>query len=434
VLGVGAAGAVGDAEPPATAPGTQRGADGREAERDAWAVLASVVGLGPVGFAVLLRRFGSGRRILEVASEPGGPERLAAASAEPTFDGERARRALSLAVTTAIAEAAADGGRVLARIASLGLQVVTVDDAAYPSRLGAIEFPPHLLFVDGDVAALEPEHAVAVVGTRRATFGGRGLAARVAHALSVSGATIVSGLALGIDGAAHAATVDAHGRTVAVIGGGHGQVYPRAHARLARAIVEAGGAVVSELAPDFEPTKGTFPRRNRVISGLADATVVIEAPAKSGALVTASWALEQGRECFLVPGRVDDPASAGCLSFLREFRDGTRIVAGIPQLIEDLGLAVPPDAPRATALAGAALIELGVTTGRVGEGLVSGHATVDELVSVTGFPVATVLASLTLLERRGLAVGVFGRYRPAGDLVLAGPANTRSARSRDGAS
>jgi DNA processing protein len=424
VLGVGAEVTAGlEATPIPRVP------DDRAAERDAWAVLASVVGLGPVGFAVLLRRFGNGRRILEAASEPGGPDRLAAASAETARDGERPRRALSLAVTTAIADAAADGARILARIDALGLQVVTVDDPAYPSRLGAIEFPPHLLFVDGDVAALEPDHAVAVVGTRRATIAGRGLASRIAHALSASGATIVSGLALGIDGAAHAATVDADGRTVAVIGGGHGQVYPRAHARLARAIIEAGGAVVSELAPDFEPTKGTFPRRNRVISGLADATVVIEAPAKSGALVTASWALEQGRECFLVPGRVDDPASAGCLSFLREFRDDTRIVAGIPQLIEDLGLLTRPDAPRATVLVGATLTELGATTGRVGEGLVAGHATVDELVAVTGFPVATVLASLTLLERQGLAVGVFGRYRPAGTLALAEPRRVRQTRS-----
>ena len=393
VLGVGAEVTAGlDATPIPRVP------DDRAAERDAWAVLASVVGLGPVGFAMLLRRFGNGRRILEAASEPGGPDRLAAASAETARDGDRPRRSLSLAV-------------------------------AYPSRLGAIEFPPHLLFVDGDVAALEPDHAVAVVGTRRATIAGRGLASRIAHALSASGATIVSGLALGIDGAAHAATVDADGRTVAVIGGGHGQVYPRAHARLARAIIEAGGAVVSELAPDFEPTKGTFPRRNRVISGLADATVVIEAPAKSGALVTASWALEQGRECFLVPGRVDDPASAGCLSFLREFRDDTRIVAGIPQLIEDLGLVTRPDAPRATVLVGATLTELGATTGRVGEGLVAGHATVDELVAVTGLPVATVLASLTLLERQGLAVGVFGRYRPAGTLALAEPRRVRQTRS-----
>jgi DNA processing protein len=416
VIGLGAAG------PLVVAAATP---DDRAAERDAWAVLASVVGLGPVGFAVLLRRFGSGRRILEAAGEPGGPERLAAASAEIDADGVRQRRALSLAVTTAIAAAATDSARILARIEALGLRIVTVDDAAYPVRLAAIEFPPHLLFVQGDVSALGSEHAVAVVGTRRATIAGRGLAARVAHALNAAGATIVSGLALGIDGAAHAATVDAGGRTVAVIGGGHGRVYPRAHARLAREIVDGGGAVVSELAPDFEPTKGTFPRRNRVISGLADATVVIEAPARSGALVTASWALEQGRDCFLVPGRIDDPASAGCLAFLREFRDGTRIVAGIPQLIEDLGLAVRPDAPRATAIAGATLAELGGTTGRVGEALVGGNVTVDELVAVTGFPVATVLASLTLLERRGLAVGVFGRYRPAGTLAFADPAPRR---------
>ena len=104
-------------------------------------------------------------------------------------------------------------------------------------------------------------------------------------------------------------------------------------------IVASGGAIVSELGPDIVPSKGTFPRRNRIISGLADATVVVEAPARSGALITASWALEQGRDCYLVPGPIDAPASAGCLAFLREFRDATRIVAGIPQLIDDLGLA-----------------------------------------------------------------------------------------------
>ena len=130
---------------------------------------------------------------------------------------------------------------------------------------------------------------------------------------------MVSGLAVGIDGAAHAAAVHAHGLTVAVIGSGHGALRPHAHSRLARSIVEAGGAIVSELGPDIRPSKGTFPRRNRIISGLADATVVVEAPARSGALITASWALEQGRECFLVPGSIDAPASAGCLAFLREF-------------------------------------------------------------------------------------------------------------------
>jgi DNA processing protein len=120
-------------------------------------------------------------------------------------------------------------------------------------------------------------------------------------------ATVVSGLAFGIDGAAHAATLRAGGTTVAVIGGGHAALGPAAHRRLADAIVARGGSIVSELAPDVAPTQGTFPQRNRIISGLSDATVVIEAPARSGALITASWALEQGRGCFLVPGPLDRP-------------------------------------------------------------------------------------------------------------------------------
>src|SRR6185369_9089659 len=114
-------------------------------------------------------------------------------------------------------------------------------------------------------------------------------------------------------------TLRAGGTTVAVIGGGHAHLSPRRHDRLADAIVAGGGAVISEHAPDIEPTHGTFPRRNRIISGASDATVVVEAPARSGALITASWALEQGRPCYLVPGSIDAPASAGCLAFLREF-------------------------------------------------------------------------------------------------------------------
>ncbi len=214
------------------------------------------------------------------------------------------------------------------------------------------------------------------------------------------------------------------GTTVAVIGSGHGALFPRAHTRLAASIVEAGGAIVSELAPDVAPSRGTFPRRNRVISGLADATVVVEAPARSGALITASWALEQGRGCFLVPGSIDAAASAGCLAFLREFPDEARIVAGLPQLIDDLGLADHLAEPGVPTQAAATLVDLDSSAGRLGRELVVGRATVDELVAATGWPVASVLAGLTLLERRGLAVGVHGRFRPAGALVLADPKQT----------
>lgn len=392
--------------------------DPRAAERDAWAILAGVDGLGPVGFAALLGRFGNGQEVLRVAAGPNGIRALAA-SPDATIgvsglDGEPRRRPVSTALATAIAEAAEHGQATLERIRGLGLAVVTVDDQAYPVRLASIDLPPHLLFVLGDVAALDARSAVAVVGTRRPTDKGRSIAARIATALTGAGASVVSGLAVGIDGAAHDATLTAGGTTVAVIGGGHASIYPRVHAALADAIVAGGGAVVSELAPDDASTRGTFPRRNRVISGLSDATVVVEAPARSGALITASWALEQGRDCFLVPGAIDSRQSAGCLSFLREFPNGARIVAGIPQLIDDLRL-VPRSA--ATPLANATVVGLSTAARQIAEGLVAGLVTVDELVAVTRLPVATVLASLTILERQGLAVGVHGRYRVAGTLA-----------------
>jgi DNA processing protein len=281
--------------------------------------------------------------------------------------------------------------------------------------------PPHVLYVLGDTAALNARAAVAVVGTRRATDAGRRVAARLARDLVAVRASVISGLAVGIDGAAHAAAVHAKGTTVAVIGSGHAVLHPRAHSRLAASIVAAGGAIVSELGPDIRPSNGTFPRRNRIISGLADAIVVVEAPARSGALITASWALEQGRECFLVPGALDAPASAGCLAFLREFPEGARIVAGIPQLIDDLGLADHLTEPGVPSRAAATLSDVGGAAARIGRELVLGRTTVDELVAATGWPVASVLAALTLLERRGLAVGIHGRFRPAGELVLADP-------------
>ena len=394
------------------------------AERDAWAVLAGIRGLGPVGFGSLLRRYGSAVAILREAASAGGPARLAE-GARDVEDRHAGDDRVSVDVATGIAAAIQSADETLGRIRELGLTVVTLDDPTFPMRLAAIDMPPHVLYVLGDPAALNTDAAVAIVGTRRATDQGRAIAARLATNLAAVGACVVSGLAVGIDGAAHAAAVHAGGTTVAVIGSGHATVHPRAHRQLADRIVAAGGAIVSELGPDIVPSKGTFPRRNRIISGLADATVVVEAPARSGALITASWALEQGRDCYLVPGSIDAPASAGCLAFLREFRDATRIVAGIPQLIDDLGLADHLAEPGVTTQAAATLADVGEAAGRLGRELVLGLHTVDELVAVTGWPVASVLAGLTLLERRGLAVGVHGRFRPAGHLAGMDPAIAR---------
>ncbi len=427
MLGVGTAGptAAETTKPPELSAAPAVGMDG--SERDAWAVLTCVDGLGPVGMAALLRRYGSGVAILREASGPGGARRLSA----PIAEGEDGAvspplRPVLPSVAEAIVVASQRAHLTLERIHGLGLQVVTVAEAAYPVRLAAIAMPPHVLFVLGEPAAFQARAAVAVVGTRKATNAGRAIAARLATSLVSVGANVVSGLATGIDGAAHAATIHAGGTTIAVIGSGHAQLHPRIHERLAASIARSGGAVVSELAPDVRPTHGTFPRRNRVISGLADATVVVEAPARSGALITASWALEQGRDCYLVPGPIDAPASAGCLSFLREYGEaGARIVAGIPQLIDDLGLADHLATPGVAPVIAATLADVGAAAGRIGRELVHGRATVDELVAATGWPVASVLAALTLLERRGLALGVHGRFRPAGSLAGADPGSKR---------
>lgn len=351
---------------------------------------------------------------------------------------------MPLAVAKAIVGAEADQARILAEIEREGLRVVAQGDVEFPGRLMAIDLPPAALFVRGSLEPLAAEHVVGVVGTRRPSPAGRRIASRIGTALARAEATVVSGLAVGIDGAAHAAAVAEQQPTVAFIGGGHGRLFPRAHDRLADAIVEGGGAVVSEYAPMVEPSKGTFPQRNRLISGTSDAVVVVEAGASSGALLTASWALEQGRECFLVPGSIDAPMSAGCNGFLREWAGAARVVSGIPQLLDDLGLfggAGLGDAPRRGRPASpggvviSAAIKLptvrSVLAGRseaeqdVGDALVHGAVTVDELVAVTRHPLAEVLRALTRLETSGLAHAIHGRYQPLGTLAGSNPSGSK---------
>jgi DNA processing protein len=412
MLGVGRAGPVGmlAAAPvtPSPAALTHRR---RLTERQTWAVLVSVEGLGPVGFGALLRRFGSGNGILDAALRPGAVRRLVAAGVSDeraTFDAQVAARIVAVAERPTAA---------LRRVEVPGVEILTTEDAAYPGRLLAIEMPPHVLFVRGSAGPLSSSHAVAVVGTRRPTEAGRAIAARIGGALASAGAIVVSGLAVGIDGASHAAATGEGGPTVAVLGSGHARLYPRAHARLADRIVAEGGAVVSELVPDTPASRSTFPRRNRLISGLADATVVVEAGARSGALITAAWALEQGRDLFVVPGSIDSPQSAGCLAWLHTYPEQARLVPTIPQLIHDLRL-FDDEAGRRPSLQ-AELIELGATARAVAVELVKGRGTVDELVAATGHTVATALGALTMLELRGLATSAYGRYRPAGRLASA---------------
>jgi len=376
-------------------------------ERDAWVVLAGARGVGPVTFARLLRSYGSAGAVLRDACAPGAIARLVDASSAPD-----AGPTLGPSSAATVVAAAADPHRALLAVRRSGVVVVTLGEAAYPGRLRAIDLPPPVLFVTGDVAALDPARAVAIVGTRRPTVVGRATSGRIAEAVGARGATVVSGLAYGIDAAAHQAAVRRGVPTVAVLGGGHGHLHPAGHRALAAAITRDGGAIVSEFAPDVPPSRGTFPRRNRIISGLSDATVVVEAGARSGALTTAAWALEQGRSLFIVPGRLDDPAVAGSLAFLREAGPEAKIVAGIAELVEDLGLdALEPEAaPRV-------LHGLGKAEAALAVALERGAGSPDELVLATGLPGATVLAALTTLELRGMVVEVLGRYQPSGRLA-----------------
>jgi DNA processing protein len=399
-------------------------------DRDALAVLLAVHGLGPLTLERLVSQIGSPTRVLEVARSNGGAATIRAAVR--SADGEWP--ALPRPVAEGIVEATAAADQILADVRRLGLRLVIAGDHDFPGRLRAIEIPPPALFVRGDATPLAAESVVAVVGTRRPSEAGRRVASRVGAALARAGATVVSGLAVGIDGAAHAAVVAEGGRTVAYIGGGHGQLFPRAHERLAGAIVDAGGAVVSEYAPATRPSQGTFPQRNRLISGSSDAVIVVEAGARSGALLTASWALEQGRECFVVPGPIDAPPSAGCLGFLRDWHGAARIVAGVPQLLDDLGLPagaalrpIPPadavgsivSSTVAPVSVAALLVEADPAQHAVALALLAGATTVDELVAVTGQTVAAVLGAVTRLESRGLVHGQHGHYRVAGRLAAA---------------
>jgi DNA processing protein len=418
MLGVGGDGALVGTPGETEATTTRRRSRPPERERDAWAVLASVDGLGPVAFGALLARYESARAVLRDAARPGAVERFAAVPSSEVGPRPHREYPIGPVLARAIVDAVQGEARTIADLRARGVDTITIEEPAYPLRLANVAMPPHVLFVTGDRAALDLDRAVAVVGTRRATADGRHLAARIASALVAAGSSVVSGLAIGIDGAAHEATIRAGGRTVAVIGGGHACLSPAVHVRLAEAIRDAGGAVVSEYPPLVEPSVGTFPRRNRIISGLSDATVVVQAPARSGALITASWALEQGRPAYLVPGRLTDGTYAGCLAFLREFVEAARIVAGIPQLIADLGFADPARvAQAADAVAAAALDRLGRTERLVAGAMLGGPTTVDTIVAETDLPVATVLATLSLLQTRGLVAGANGRYRPAGPLL-----------------
>jgi DNA processing protein len=345
-------------------------------------------GLGSTNFALVLKRFGS----IEAAWEANA-EAIGAAGLEAQFV-----RAFEKA------RANFDGDSELRAVEKAGARVVTWLDDQYPERLREIPQSPPVLFLRG-AAGPDFERAVAVVGTRRVTPYGRQAAEQFCEALAIAGVAIISGLARGVDTIAHRVAVERGARTVAVLAGGIDQVYPRENLGLAERILEAG-CLVSEYPPGIPARPDYFPRRNRILSGLAQATLVVEAGEGSGALHTANWAFEQGREVYAVPGSIFSRQSQGTNQLIRE--STARLVATPEQLCEELNLI---SVGRQIPLVAAEEAGTGVTSTRPAatqeEGVLlhwlgDGPQHVDEVARASGLPVAHVSATLQVMELRGL--------------------------------
>jgi DNA processing protein len=309
---------------------------------------------------------------------------------------------ISRACATDIAKARLDEGvRVIARTQELGGRVLLIADPDYPAMLRTIPDPPPVLYARGDLA-LAGKLAVAIVGSRDHSGYGAEVARLVAGGAAGAGLVVVSGMARGLDAIAHAAALDAGGTTVGILGNGLGVIYPAANRRLYER-VGAQGCLLTEFPPGERPTAGSFPRRNRLISGLARVTVVIEAASGSGTMITVDTALAQGREVMAVPGAITSPVSAGTNRLLRD---------GATPLLElaDLLRHYPEVAPVAAASSGPAAgsmppipPHIGPLERRILELLRTGTLHVDALAEHLELPVGGVLGLLSALELQGLA-------------------------------
>lgn len=356
-----------------------------EVERGLWLVLRRA-GLGSHNFALLLRRFGSVATAWEAPADE-----LARAGIEQSYVRAMAR-----------ARATWDPADEIRLTAEAGARAVTWLDAEYPTLLRDIPQSPPVLVVRGSTGPGQPL-AVAVVGTRRVTPYGRQVTEQFCEGLSRAGVTIVSGLARGVDAIAHRVAVERRTPTVGVLAGGIDEVYPREHEGLAGRIVEQG-CVVSEYPIGIPARPDYFPRRNRILSGLALATLVTEAGEGSGALHTANWAFEQGRDVFVVPGSVFSRQSVGCHRLIRDHV--ARLVTTAEELLEEIRVLAPggqypmESGTGSTPSLPAPVLEPEEQAIVSALGAAPRH--IDEVARETGQPVSRLAALLALLELRGI--------------------------------
>jgi DNA processing protein len=351
--------------------------------------LALVPGVGPLMRQKLLEQFGSAERVLAA----GSGELQSVSGVGPT---------LAKRIVAAREEVDVDAQIELCR--KHGIQMLLESHADYPPLLKEIHDPPSVLFVRGTLLPGDAL-AVAIVGTRHATRYGLKQAAALAASLARSGITVVSGMARGIDSAAHRAALDVGGRTIAVLASGVLEPYPPENVGLAEEIISQG-CLISETAPTMPPISGMFPQRNRIISGLSVGTIVVEAPDRSGALITARHAWEQNREVFAVPGPIDSRPSQGPN---RLIRDGAKLVASIDDVLEELGpLAHEARRVDGTTIRVPAEVTLNEIEQKVLQAIQPQGSLIDDVTQSSGLPVHRVLSTVHVLEMRGLIRRVSG--------------------------
>ncbi len=290
--------------------------------------------------------------------------------------------------------------KIWEQIARQGIKILTWEDEAYPARLKEIDQPPPVLYIRGEYLP-EDVFAVALVGTRRVTPYGRQITEEIAGFLAANGMTVVSGLARGVDAIAHTAALKAGGRTVGILGSGVDKIYPPEHRALAEQMMERG-AIISDYAPGTPPEASNFPPRNRIISGLSLAVVVVEAGETSGALITAEFAAEQGREVFAVPGSILAPQSKGTNKLIQQ---GALPLLNASDLMQALNLTRVGEQKAARKALPADAVEAQLLTV-----LSEQPVHVDELRNQTGLPIEKVSATLTLMELKGMVRQVGGMH------------------------
>jgi len=346
------------------------------AETRALLTLHLVPGLGPRLTAALLRRFGSAEGALRASADQ---------LREVPYLGAKLAGELADAVGRVNVESELD------QLSKHGVRLLALGSPEYPASLSQIADPPHLLYVRSQLLPADTK-AVAIVGSRSCSSYGRRIAERLATGLSRAGYTIVSGLARGIDGAAHRAALQVGGRTLAVLAGGLSRIYPPEHAELGREI-EGAGALLSEAGMSQEPLPAMFPARNRLISGLCRGVVIVEAAERSGALITATHAGEQGRSLMAVPGPVDQVTSGGTNELIRK---GAVLVRCPEDVLEELE-GIPGTKPPVSAIPPPALDE---EQRRIWDYLSETPRHLDEMAQTLGIAAGSLSGTLLLLEMK----------------------------------